>query len=348
MLTTRSQITTNNDRRSTDNGLRTSSNHWQLPEPLESRLLLATITNGALLIDGTPGPDVISVDVTATHYRVTVNNQTQSFKKPRVFRFRIRSLGGSDRITLASAISQNARIDAGGGHDTVFAAAGDDTITGGSGNDRLNAGSGDDEILGGAGDDLLRGAGGADSLEGNDGDDRLFGDAGNDFLIGDSDGALAAGADLLSGGTGADWAIYTRRTGPLNLSLDGKPNDGTATEKDNLGTDIENLAGGDGDDTITGSDAPNYLIGNAGNDYVLAGAGNDRIDGLAGNDTVYAGDGNDTMVSGGGNDSLHGQNGDDVFFTRDLIQTFLDGGPGTDWSMHDLGLDRVRFVELRG
>ena len=328
----------------------THSPGYRLPptaylDQLEPRRLLSTISGGALIIDGTAGNDVILVDTTTTHYRVNLNGRIQSFQKPLVFSFRIRGLGGSDRITIASTITRPANIDAGAGNDIVTTALGKDTILGGSGNDSLTAGPGNDQLVGGLGDDVLRGNDGNDGLEGSEGADLLFGEAGLDVLVGDvANATTAAGPDTLSGGLGADWAIYTGRAAALNLSLDGAANDGAPLEKDSIGIDIENLAGGHGADTLTGNAASNRLVGNGGNDSLTGGAGNDYLEGLAGNDTLAGGDGHDTLLSGGGRDSLLGNAGDDLFYASDGFETFIDGGLGFDWSFHD-SFDRVRLVE---
>ena len=86
-----------------------------------------------------------------------------------------------------------------GGADTVAAGAGNDRIFGGGGNDQLYGGDNNDTLHGGAGADLLSGDAGDDFLQASDGGDALFGGAGDDVLE-----CLAAGASMLTGGTGAD------------------------------------------------------------------------------------------------------------------------------------------------
>ena len=319
-------------------------------EALEDRRLLAAprIVDGILLVDGDAGNDQVTITLASTGYRVFTDNKIYGFDKKDVKRVKIRSRGGDDKITIAPNVP-GVIIQAGDGNDTILGGQGRDTIDAGEGNDRVNANAGNDLVRGGAGKDKLRGGDGNDALEGGEGNDLLTGDAGNDTLVGDLDDSAAAhGADTLTGGTGLDWALYTPRNQPLTLSLDGKSNDGYASEKDNLAADIENLAGGASDDVIVGSAAPNRIAGNAGDDSILGGGGNDILEGFAGSDTLFGQDGNDTLASGGGDDSLYGNNGNDAFFTRDATQTFLDGGAGEDWSQHDIGLDRVRFIELRG
>lgn len=102
-----------------------------------------------------------------------------------------------------------ARVQAGGGDDTIVAAAidprascptpchlgvgsqtfeggpGDDVVFGERGNDRLDGGDGNDRLFGGIGDDLVRGGPGNDRLAGGFGFDSIDGQAGDDYVRGD-------------------------------------------------------------------------------------------------------------------------------------------------------------------
>ncbi len=132
----------------------------------------------------------------------------------------------------------------------------------------------------------------ASRIDGGNGDDKLVGGPGDDVLIGGS------GADSLTGGAGNDTADYSARTGPVTVSLDGKPGDGEPGENDNVAADIEVLAGGAGDDTLTGSPGANVLVGNAGNDTLAGGDGPDTLSGGDGIDTAsYAGSNAGVTVS---------------------------------------------------
>jgi len=98
------------------------------------------------------------------------------------------------------------------------------------------------KIDGGDGNDILRAGGGANTLVGGAGNDQLFG--------GD-------GRDDFSGGTGYDPVSYAGVAYPLRITLDNIANDGgigstpTATEGDNVRTDIERVIGGNADDFIS-------------------------------------------------------------------------------------------------
>jgi Ca2+-binding RTX toxin-like protein len=88
-------------------------------------------------------------------------------------------------------------------------------------------------LRGGSGNDLILGANrltSGDSLYGDLGDDTLYGGSGDDRL----DGGL--GADLIVGDAGFDSVVYTSRTTPISVTLDGLPNDGETGEGDNLQT----------------------------------------------------------------------------------------------------------------
>src|SRR5207249_2060302 len=76
------------------------------------------------------------------------------------------------------------------------------------------------------------------------------------------------------------------------VTLDGNPNDGgivdqnTGGQRDNIGTDVENVTGGSGADSLTGSSRANVLIGGGGNDTLSGGPGPDSLSGGTGTDTV--------------------------------------------------------------
>ena len=134
---------------------------------------------------------------------------------------------GDDSVYLAPGVTTVARIDAGGGSDTlsyagygwstspwavgvtVDLAAGTATgftagvasfenASGGAGNDTLAGTDGPNTIDGGAGNDSLVGRGGDDTLRGNTGNDSLDGGGGDDSLWGWS------GTNTLTGGLGND------------------------------------------------------------------------------------------------------------------------------------------------
>ena len=153
-------------------------------------------------------------------------------------------------------------------------------------------------------------------LSGGNGNDKITGGPADDVLMGD------AGADSLSGGAGRDTADYSARTAPVAVSLNGAADDGEVGEKDNVGGDVEILAGGSGDDQLSGNDGDNVLLGNAGNDILGGGAGNDQLDGGAGDDILAGSDGSDTLTGGDGNDTAT------YAASNAGVQVVLDGKPG--------------------
>ncbi|WP_028062248.1 calcium-binding protein [Solirubrobacter soli] len=227
----------------------------------------------------------------------------------------------------------------GQGNDTIVAGPGADTIDGGPGSDTVDytsskapltvtvdAGMHDDgapgeddtvtnveRVLGGTGADTIAGGG---VLVGGAGDDALRGGVGNDTLLGDDEAGSAgsandtldggAGSDMLRGGDGVDTATYATQENPVTVTLDDRPDDGTAGEKDNVRSDVENVIGGTKDDTLIGSATANVLTGGPGNDHLAGAGGSDTLDGGGGDDTIDAADGNaDAVLCGDGDDTVH-------------------------------------------
>ena len=129
-------------------------------------------------------------------------------------------------------------------------------------NSYLSGGSGPDVIIGGPGDDGLRGDAGDDRIEGAAGDDELWG---------------FEGADALSGGPGRDTASYRDHRKAVSVTLDGRPDDGSAGERDNAGLDVENVTGSSGPNRLVGSDAANTLEGGESFNELAGGGGDDQL-----------------------------------------------------------------------
>ncbi len=208
-----------------------------------------------------------------------------------------------------------------GAHSANCAAAGITGITINSGN--LNdlawetasvpttvfGGDGDDNMIGGNGNDVLIGCLGNDTYNGGGGGDTF------------ADGAFCTGG-------GTDTVSYSSRpaSDSLFISLDGVANDGVAGERDNVGTDIEDVTGGAGDDIITGSAAANTIDG---------GNGQDAIDGGAGNDTLMGGNDDDKLTGGDGADILDAGAGDDDVEAVDGFVDDVSCGTGFDFGTAD-------------
>jgi Ca2+-binding RTX toxin-like protein len=246
-------------------------------------------------------------------------------------------LGGEGNdVAHGSAAADS--LDGGPGDDRLYAGAGGDVLVGDWGNDELYGEAGFDRMLGGNGDDLLAGGDDPDLLHAEDGNDVLDGGAGADELFPDD------GADLVRGGpdgTRMDRVSYAGRFGPVNVSLDGVANDGSAGEGDNVMPDVEEIYGGDGADTLSVVDPP--APANRPYDFSLfGGAGNDTLIGAGGRDDLFGGFGNDVLRGNAGQDRfgpLSGDPGDDTIFARDGVSDITLCGPGSDTAELDVGLD---------
>jgi Ca2+-binding RTX toxin-like protein len=124
------------------------------------------------------------------------------------------------------------------------------------------------------GDDVLIGSPQVDRLYGGEGDDLLQGGDGDDWFRNEN------GADRYRGGPGAHDRFDYSGDQPVTITLDDQPGDGIAGERDDIGSDVEDVLTGDGDDRVVGSDAANFIA---------AGEGADHIDGSAGDDVLIAG-----------------------------------------------------------
>ena len=155
------------------------------------------------------------------------------------------------------------------GDDVIVGLGGNDVIDGKGGNDKICAGGGNDTIIGGAGNDQLDGGAGNDTFD---------------------EGPALNGSDVIVGGADNDTTTYSGRAVKLNVTLDGKANDGEKKENDNVQT--ENVTGGSSDDKLTGDDVRNVLTGGAGKDSLGGGGSNDSLismDGVSANDQIDCG-----------------------------------------------------------
>ena len=254
-----------------------------------------------------------------------------------------------------------------------------DVMSGGDGNDWLDAGPGTsagDELVGGPGTDVADyssrptaplaitldnvaddgAAGEGDNVRsdfeivhGGAGNDRLVGSTGaNDLHGGAGDDALDGGfgTDLLDGGPGTDTASYAGRAATLEISLDGKPNDGAALETDDVRT--ENVLGGSAADVIFGDESGNRLDGGPGDDRLEDG----DVDCTApGPLEACLANSADVLIGGTGQDladysrrlngvsiTLDGSANDGVPGEADNVQTEnISGGDAGDWLVGDAG-----------
>ena len=167
----------------------------------------------------------------------------------------------------------------------LFGGDGTDTITGGAGNEQLEGGPGRDDIDGGDGNDALNGGDGPDTEDGGPGNDAVSGGAGDDSLS-PGPGSPIGDADSISGGAGVDTVSYAARMTPVDVSKDGAADDGGATERDNVGLDVERIIGGFANDALAGGPGPDDLQGGPADDTLTGGIGADHLLGGAGQDSV--------------------------------------------------------------
>lgn len=157
---------------------------------------------------------------------------------------------------------------------------------------------------------------------GGDGNDKLAkyqtfahldGGPGDDLLLPDTRYSVTSlppeptPGELFRGGSGTDTIDYSGAFGVLNVSLDGKANDGRPGENDNVADDIENVTGSSFVGRLIGSDRAN-VITNGGSDALLVGMG--------GRDTLKGGSGSETFdaLDGAGGDRISCESGADVVF----------------------------------
>jgi Ca2+-binding RTX toxin-like protein len=311
-------------------------------ESLEGRQLYSvTLVGNQLQITGDTGPtpnDVIKVaQFDANNLSVEVNGFVQFVADSAVNSIVINGGAGDDQLVVLSTPAL-----------PLDEAA---TINGGVGNDTIISGSGSDVLNGEAGDDVLRGGPGADVLSGGAGRNQMFGENGNDTMTGGFD------ADVFDGGFGTDSVSYAGRAANLDITLDGRANDGETkfvsqpapfppllqvSEGDDVRENVENVVGGAGNDTIMagstslnnvfdGGAGDDRLEGRGGIDTLVGGLGNDALLGGASGDLLKGGDGNDRMLGGAGDDDLRGGNGDDC----------LVGGVGADAMRGEAGNDVI-------
>lgn len=278
-------------------------------------------------------------------------------------------------------------LDGGDGNDLLVGLDGADALDGGAGRDVLSGGAGPDRVLGGPDNDELglpvlltvdRGGpvegsteAGDDLFDGQADDDTLFAGPGERTVNYGLDPLQRAGgrtepngADTLTGGTGRDEVSYVNREIPVSVSLNGRADDGSPGEGDDVASDVERVTGGTSNDVLSGGPGNDALDGGLGSDTITgldgadvlegssADAGADELDGGGGPDTLTGGPGADHLVGASGNDSLHGGGGndrlsggagdDDVAGEADVDD--VAGGPGADVLDGGAGIDVANYT----
>ena len=197
----------------------------------------ATLFDGVLTVEGTPGGNNIKVQASHGHIQVTAGgHQIGSFDPSSVNTVEVFGLGGNDTITVAPSVHATTLVD------------------GGAGNDKIFGGGGPNILLGGPGGDQLFGSANRDILIGGTGRDTLFGFRNDDILIG--------------GATTHD----TDPTALLAIMGEWNSSDSFATRQQDLQTGANSLPILNSS-TVTDDHTRDILIGRPGHDWRFKGSG---------------------------------------------------------------------------
>jgi len=151
----------------------------------------------------------------------------------------------------------------------------------------------------------------------------VYGGAGADLF---NQGAVATPGEIIHGGADIDTVSYTLRTAAMTVTVGAGADDGdgTATENDDINSDVEIVTGGTLADTMTAASGVAVTFnGGLGDDVLIGDSGADTLNGEGGNDTLRGKGGADILNGGDGNDLFDEEsasNGGDIF----------NGGAGTD------------------
>lgn len=160
-------------------------------------------------------------------------------------------------------------------------------------------------------------------IDGGSGDDDILGTGGPFRLIG------GPGADRLEAtGISGSSVSYLDHTEGVAVRLNGRADDGTPGEGDNVLGAITGIGGGAGDDYLEAGPTASGLSGEGGDDILVGSPEHDSVHGGDGDDELLAGDGNDYLTGAGGADVLSGGGGlDEVSYggTEPLHLSIGDG-----------------------
>lgn len=264
-----------------DDGVGAFPTSYRAPriEPLEPRLLLSGVTVKMRTVNVTLKGGTLTIDAFAP------KNDLDFFLDDGALEYALFNSGAAHSFPRDQV--QRVVVNGGRSHDNLDFTGSLIPVT-------INARGGNDRIDGGRV---------GDKLDGGPGDDEF--------------GSSNFGADVIRGGPGYDRLSFAARDFDLDITLDGKPNDGQNVpghppENMNVGADIEEIIGGNGNDRIVGNAFANVLNGGPGDDTILGGAGND------------------ILIGGPGADLLEGQGGNDTLLAADHQRDRLNGGKGLD------------------
>ena len=210
--------------------------------------------------------------------------------------------GSYDQVTAEGGVAsdRNLRIYGGPGQDDIRIPGYHTDVTGDAGTDQVmymdaTCTNGVEVTLDNIANDGCRGSY-TDHIRPDV--ENVMGSRYNDLLVGsghDNRFVGWGGADDIRGGGGFDTANYAFSHGaPVTVTLDGRPNDGSANEGDNVGNDVEKLVGGTRNDILIGNGLANVLDGHLGDDQLYGRGGNDTFLDYVGADTFSGEAGLDT------------------------------------------------------
>jgi RTX calcium-binding nonapeptide repeat (4 copies) len=235
--------------------------------------------------------------------------------RPPLFSVRIDLGDGDDRAQVAGSRYTMAEVDAGPGDDELLATTGWVTAEMGPGDDRAR----------GIGDDLLGGG----------------------LRRGGLTVTGGAGADVIEAGHHADVdALYFDKARGVRVTLDGRANDGTPGEHDNVARSVRGVNGGSHDDVLDArkARATVTLDGSFGDDRLLAAPAGGFLEGQQGDDVLRGGPGRDSMGGADGDDRLFGGAGDDIL-SGGQGRNVVTGGRGHD--TYYVGSDTTDVIHAR-
>lgn len=181
--------------------------------PPISTTLKATVSQGTLKVEGTAGPDKITIKqlVNGVLELISGTGSTASrrtFSDPSIKRIEISTGAGNDDVLIDRSVRRPAWIDGGTNDDNLTGSDMADVIIGGPGIDAIHGRGGNDYLQGGVGSDTVKGGSGDDLIfsGAGPGQDQLFGEDDNDRIV-----SIGSGRTVFSGGVGNDviWADST-------------------------------------------------------------------------------------------------------------------------------------------
>jgi hypothetical protein len=294
-------------------------------ETLENRICFAaTLTDGTLLVEGTPANDNLQVTTRRGDFVVrergggrTAGAVPQAFPAGQVQQIVVNSFAGNDRVRV-DRTTIPASIDAGAGNDRIVGGFGNDVIVGGEGNDRINARAGNDQIFGLTGVDFLTGGSGTDTA-----------DQGTDFLNGIEDRPTRTPEESAAIVSGAGLTLPTSGV----LEADTIPDIATGATLRGGG------GGGGGSGIVAGGQTPDAIDTGAPGSILLDASGQ-AIDRLAPTTTTTSGVTNDvlngastpgstTLTSG----TLANSRGSSTLLTGGLLENTTTGSSTSSTSL---------------